>query len=55
MNEKIETVRADTWGNEMKRCPVCGWTFKGDGVKKHIVRMSQVGDDAHDEWLKNNK
>lgn len=37
-----EIVDRDEWGNPIVLCPKCGNKFKEDGVKKHLLRCTQI-------------
>ena len=45
----------DAWGNKSCICPICGFTFKEDGMVKHMIRLSQKKDALHTKWLKENR
>jgi hypothetical protein len=52
---KFSFQRKDQWGNGLVHCPICNWTFKLDGVRKHIIVKCRNGDKKHCDWFKNHK
>ena len=54
MADQFEVVEVDGWGTPWVRCPVCAAVKKGDGIIKHMIRLSQNHDTNHAIWLKEN-
>ncbi len=38
----------DPWGNILVECPVCEFEFKKDGIRAHLLSMT---DEKHKKWL----